>query len=40
MTIDNQIRDEKLQHDTNRKATKISTLSSKKFNKIEYLTGE
>ena len=40
MTIDDQIRDEKLQYDINRKAAKISALSSKKFNKYEYLTGE
>ena len=40
MTIDNQIRDEKLQHDINREAAKISALSSNKFNKYEYLTDE
>ena len=40
MTIDDQIRDEKLQYDINREAAKISALSSKKFNKYEYLTGE
>ena len=40
MTIDYQIRGEKLQYDINREATKISVLSSKKFNKYEYLTGE
>ena len=40
MTIDDQIRDEKLQYDINRETAKISTLSSKKFNKYEYLTGE
>ena len=40
MTIDYQIRDEKLQCDINREAAKISALSSKKFNKYEYLTGE
>ena len=40
MTIDNQIRDKKLQYDINREAAKISALSSKKFNKYEYLTGE
>ena len=40
MTINNQIRDEKLQNDINREAAKISTLSSNKFNKYEYLTGE
>ena len=40
MTTDDQMRDEKLQHDINREAAKISALSSKKFNKYEYLTGE
>ena len=40
MTIDDQIRDEKLQYDINRKAAKISTLSSGKVRKYEYLTGE
>ena len=40
MTIDDQIRDEKLQYDINREAAKISALSSNKFNKNEYLTGE
>ena len=40
MTIDDQIRDKKLQHDINRETAKISTLSSGKINKYEYLTGE
>ena len=40
MTIDDQIRDEKLQYDINREAAKISALSSNKFDKYEYLTGE
>ena len=40
MTINNQIRDEKLQYDINRGAAKISALPSKKFNKYEDLTGE
>ena len=40
MTIDDQIRDEKLQHNFNRKAAKISALQSSKINKYEYLTGE
>ena len=40
MTIDDQIKDEKLQYDVNREAAKISALSSGKFNKSEYLTGE
>ena len=40
MTIDDKIRDEKLQHDINREAVKISTLSSGKIDKYEFLTGE
>ena len=36
---DNKIRDEKLQYDVNKKAVKISALSSEKINKYEYLTG-
>ena len=40
MTINNQIRDEKLQYDINREAAKISALSSGKIDKYEYLTGE
>ena len=40
MTIEDQIRDEKLQYDINRKAAKISALSSGKIDKYEYLTGE
>ena len=40
MTIDDQIRDEKLQYDLNREAAKISPLSSGKINKYECLTGE
>ena len=40
MTINDQIRDEKLQHDTNREAAKISPLSSVKIHKYEYLTGK
>ena len=40
MTINDQIRDEKLQYDINREATKISALSSGKIHKYEYLTGE
>ena len=40
MTIHGQIRDEKLQYDINRKVAKISTLSSGKIDKYEYLTGE
>ena len=40
MTIDDKIRDEKLQYDINREATKTSALSSDKIHKYEYLTGE
>ena len=40
MTIDEQIRDEKLQHNINREAAKISSLSSGKIDKYESLTGE
>ena len=37
MTIDDKIRDQKLQHDINRVAAKV--LSSGKIDKYEYLTG-
>ena len=40
MTIEDQIRDEKLLYDINREAAKISALSSGKIDKYEYLTGE
>ena len=40
MTINDQIRDEKLQYDINREAAKISALSSAKIHQYEYLTGE
>ena len=40
MTIDDQIRDEKLQYDINREAAKVSALSSAKIDKHEYLTVE
>ena len=40
MTIDDKIRDEKLQYDINREAAKISALSSDKIHKYEYLNGE
>ena len=40
MTINDQIRDEKLQYNINREAAKISALSSAKIHKYEYLTGE
>ena len=40
MTIDDQIRDEKLKYDINREAAKILALSSSKIHKYKYLTGE
>ena len=40
MTIDDQIRDEKLQYNINRKAAKIFALSSNKIDQYEYFTGE
>ena len=40
MTINDQIRDEKLQYNINREADKISALSSGKIHKYEYLTGK
>ena len=40
MTIEDQIKDEKLQYDIKREAEKISALLSSKIDKYEYLTGE
>ena len=40
MTINDQIKDEKLQYNIIREAAKISALSSGKIHKYEYLTGE
>ena len=40
MTINDQIKDEKLQYNVNREAVKISALSSGKLHKYEYLTSE
>ena len=40
MTIEDQIKDEKLQYDINREVAKISASSSGKIDKYEYLTGE
>ena len=40
MTINDHIRDEKLQYDINREAAKIFALSLGKIRKYEYLTGE
>ena len=40
MTIDDKIRDEKLQYNINREAAKISALPSGEIHKYEYLTSE
>ena len=40
MTINDQIKDEKLPYDINREAAKVSALSSGKIDKYEYLTGK
>ena len=40
MTIEDQIKDEKLQYDIYRQAPKISALSSGKIDKYENLTGD
>ena len=40
MTIDDPIKDEKLQYDINREGAKMSVLSLDKIDKYEYLTGE
>ena len=40
MRIGDKIRVEKLQYDNNREAAKISTLSSGKIDRHEYLTGK
>ena len=40
MTINDQIKDEKLQYNINKEAAKISALSSGKLHKYQYLTGE
>ena len=40
MTVDDKIRDEKMQYYINREAAKISSLSSSKVDKNEYLPGE
>ena len=40
MTINDQIRDDKLQYDINREAAKTSALSSGKICKYEHLTGK
>ena len=40
MTIEDKIKDEKLQYDINTETAKISALSSGKLDKYEFLTGE
>ena len=40
MTIDDKIRDEKIQYDINTQNIKISTLQSKNIFEYEYLTGK
>ena len=40
MILDEKIRDEKLQHNINKETARISSLSSGKIHKYEYLTGE
>ena len=40
MTIDDEIRDKKLQYDLNREAVKLSALLSGKIDKHEYLTSK
>ena len=40
MTINDQIRDEKLQYDINRKTAEISALTSGKIDDQEYVTGK
>ena len=40
MTINDQIKDEKLQYNIDKESAKISALSSGKLHKYEYLTGE
>ena len=40
MTVNDQLEDEKLQHDIVRQAAKVLALSSGNINECEYLTGE
>ena len=40
MTVNDKTKDRKLQHDTNRDASKISALSFGKADKYEYIIGE
>ena len=40
MTIDDEIKDEKIKYDINREAAKMSAFSSRNIDKYEYLTSE
>ena len=40
MTVDDKIRDKKVQYNINREAAKISALSSGRTDKYEYITSE
>ena len=40
MTVNDKIRDDKLQYDINKETAKISAISSGGIDKYEYLTGE
>ena len=40
MTIDDEIKDEKIKYDINREAAKMLAFSSRNIDKYEYLTGE
>ena len=40
MAVHEKTKDEKLQHEINREAAKISTLTSGKIDKYKYITGE
>ena len=40
MTIDDKIKDEKLQYDNKKEVAKVSALSTGKIDKYDYLTGE
>ena len=39
MTVDDKIKDKKLQYNINRDSAKVSALSSRKIDKYKYLTG-
>ena len=40
MSIDDKMKDQKLQYDINREKAKISAFSSRKVDEYQYLTGE